>query len=708
MIVSAFIALGSIIRPIDLAVYKKFYLNQYLSNYSEQLNNNENDEINKEINDKIIFIDIPTTDDKDWLEKLRSDVAGLLFNIDSKVDSTESDLDKPVVILDIAFGSETVGLRPIKDAIMSLRDKKIKVYAPYELPPPNTNTTFKEHDKYQNKSLYNIYFEGQAKRLNTAFHNHIEVDGLLSYYSFERIENMMIESLPVRVAKDYNRIEKKADSTELDYTQYVVPLKLPFNPASRKEIYFVYTNDSSSTANNNFSNLKDSFDLSKKFIIIGTPKDQQEIGKDGGIKYLVPGPYIVATALIDQLHENKFTKPPYDNVVFQLILILFFAFFVCLIFAAIYKYIKKLQTSPSLIALLSWVLGVTIFFGLGYLLLEFVVIRPTLPAISMFWATLLAWHFTKKFLVTGIMEGSGKYDVFISYSRSKSEWVKKNLYSPLNELRKPDGSKLNIFFDEKSIGIGENFTTYYMRKIVDSKLFIPVMSQDYYGKNHCRNEMDIAVKRKVEKLIGIFMITFDYKHVPEEFTHINFVDLDKGVDFMSLLKKELIKLDNNQTSIESNSNEVNSNSIQIEDKSYSTEVDHIPKLVEKPSESNTIISKGDNLGIGNENKVWIDSKDLVEKGVESELLDKGIIIINNSAGELTLNASGVTLTINDKNNKKGKKNKKVKKEKIKTKKKRKKKDKKKAKKALEKKVIKHALKKIKKQLAKKAKKKRKK
>ena len=84
MIVSAFIALGSIIRPIDLAVYKKFYLNQYLSNYSEQLNNNENDEINKEINDKIIFIDIPTTDDKDWLEKLRSDVAGLLFNISLK------------------------------------------------------------------------------------------------------------------------------------------------------------------------------------------------------------------------------------------------------------------------------------------------------------------------------------------------------------------------------------------------------------------------------------------------------------------------------------------------------------------------------------------------------------------------------------------------------------------------------------------------
>jgi hypothetical protein len=546
MIISAFIAIASIIRPIDLAVYEKYYLNSYLSNYSDQLKVSENDDIDKEINDKIIFIDIPTTDDSDWLEKLRSNIADILLIIDSKVNSTMSDLDKPVVILDIAFRSETTGLRPIKDALMSLRDKKVKVYAPYKLPESKSNITFNEHDKDQNKSLYNIYFEGKGKRLNTAFHNHTEVNGLLSYYSFETLEDSIINSLPVKVANDYKRIEKNADLPEVEPIQYVVPLKLPFDPASTENIYYEYSNDSTFTSYKNFSSLIDTIDISKKFIIIGTPGDQLEIGKEGGSKFIVPGPYIVATALIDQLNGNKFTKPPYDNVVFQLTLIIFFAFVVCLIFAVIYKYIKKLQTRPSIIAILSWILGVSIFIGLGYLLLEFVIIRPTLPAISMFWAALLAWHFTKKFLVTGIMDGGEVYDVFISYSFGDSTWVKQNLFNPLNEFKKPDGEKLKIFFAEKSIGIGELFTTKYMRAIVDSKLFVPVMSQEYYKKNHCRNEMDLAVKRKIEKLINICIVTFDYKYVPEEFTNILLLDVKQQSNFMKTLQNEMVNEKQNQ------------------------------------------------------------------------------------------------------------------------------------------------------------------
>ena len=645
MIISALVANISIIRPIDLAVYEKYYLNTYLSNYSDELKETDkkevkdgNDDINSEIKDKIIFIDIPTYDDSDHLKKLRKNIADLLYVIDSKVDPNMSDLDKPVIILDIAFRNDPVGLDSIKSALMSLREKKVKVYAPYKLPEKkNTSITFSEHNKEQNKSLYNIYFEGRGKRLNTAFDNHLEVNGLLSYNSFETLGDSIIKSLPVQVAIDFNRNEKEIDTSK--QTQYVVPLKLPYYPSRIKDVYYEFSNDSTYISDINFSDLKDSVDISKKFLVIGTPNDLLEVGKEGN-KFLVPGPYVVALALIDQLNNNKFTKPPYDNVFSQFAIIIFFGFFVCLIFAAIYKYIKILQTKPYIIAILSWVLGASLFIYLGYLLLEFVVIRPTLPAISMFWAALLSWHFTKKFLVTGIMEGSGIIDVFISYSRSESEWVKKYLFKPLDELRKPDGKKFNIFFDEKSIGIGENFTSFYMRKIVDSKLFIPVMSEDYYKKNHCRNEMDLAVKRKVEKLINLCIVALDYKYVPEEFTNINFIDTTKQKDFISTIKNELFKDLENNPEESKNNNQV--------------EVVHEFE-VGKTNEASTLSENKQEF------KKELEAKKIVLSDTLDEETGKGIIIINNGKGHLTISAKGVTLTLNGKKEETEKKNKKNKK-----------------------------------------------
>ena len=84
-------------------------------------------------------------------------------------------------------------------------------------------------------------------------------------------------------------------------------------------------------------------------------------------------------------------------------------------------------------------------------------------------AGILAWRFALKFLVTGLAEGSAKYDAFISYSRQHSEWVVKNVYEPLKAMRKADGSELVVFFDRTEIGLGEAFTAKYMWAIVDSR-----------------------------------------------------------------------------------------------------------------------------------------------------------------------------------------------------------------------------------------------
>jgi hypothetical protein len=62
-------------------------------------------------------------------------------------------------------------------------------------------------------------------------------------------------------------------------------------------------------------------------------------------------------------------------------------------------------------------------------------------------AGILTWQFTLKFLASGVADGSGKYDAFISYSRQQSDWVVKNVYEPLKAMRKADGTPLSVFFD---------------------------------------------------------------------------------------------------------------------------------------------------------------------------------------------------------------------------------------------------------------------
>ena len=221
--------------------------------------------------------------------------------------------------------------------------------------------------------------------------------------------------------------------------------------------------------------------------------------------------------------------------------------FLVLIFSLIIKYIKKLQTHLFATAISSFIIGSMVIFLLFKMGLELDSSGNNLliqinSYISLFIASIIVWRYYAKFHITGIIEGGERYDVFISYSNADSQWVRQNLFNPLNELRKPDGSKLNIFFAENSIGIGEAFTLKYMKAIVDSKLFIPVMSKDYYAKNHCRNEMDLAVKRKIERLIDLCIIAFDFDYIPEEFRHINSIEINNQSDFIESIKQQLSRI----------------------------------------------------------------------------------------------------------------------------------------------------------------------
>ena len=278
--------------------------------------------------------------------------------------------------------------------------------------------------------------------------------------------------------------------------------------------------------------------MDKKILVVGDPNN--DIIAAGGD--IVPGPYVLTWAISDLLDENVRLNLPIENLYVVIGQMFFFAFFVVLIFALIYKYVKLLQTKPVIIAILSFLTGILFLFIYYKLILTFKSVIPVGQTVAaMLVSAGLSWRFAYKFLVTGVAEGAQKYDVFISYSRSQSDWVVKNVYEPLAAYRKPDGDKLNIFFDKKSIGIGEAFTSKYMWAIVDSKLFVPVVSDDYYGKNHCRNELDLAVNRNVEKKLTINMVAFNFEAVPEPYRTYNFLDINANPGFIESIKEGLSK-----------------------------------------------------------------------------------------------------------------------------------------------------------------------
>ena len=234
---------------------------------------------------------------------------------------------------------------------------------------------------------------------------------------------------------------------------------------------------------------------------------------------------MITWAINDQLKHDRQAKQPLNQPGLVLGQTLFFAAFTVLVFALLFKYVKRLQTKPILLTCLSVgiFLAALAMAGAAALTLNYVTpVSLTLFAIVL--AGILTWRFALTFLVTGLAEGCRELDAFISYSHQHGEWVVKNVYEPLKAMRKADGSELNVFFDRKGDGPGEAFTAKYCGDCQLAGVFIPIFSDDYYARAHTRNEMDMAYKRSVEKKIVILPVTHCAQPIPEIYSHLNFVD----------------------------------------------------------------------------------------------------------------------------------------------------------------------------------------
>ena len=505
------------------------------------------------LNKEIVFVNLKHPDTKAEMKDFilyRQSIIKLLNTIAAE---SKKEIGPKAVVLDIWFSKDTTELDNLKAALMDLKMLEVPVYAVYNINEHHTNIVdpdkmyFDESEEPHDTDLYNNYFSGPKgkPRGNGRYHTFFYPDkNVANYENKIYIKKSKSDKSPVLIESLVQRVAMDLSDADMSHIEKRIGSIVPYTSLTefKQNTYHFIPDPIKPTGSFEMLTGGPHIKLNQKIMVVGDAVSNIDM-IDNGVGGKIPGPYIVTRALSDLLSIKSIgsgLKLPLENFYMIIGQILFFSLFIVLIFALLFKYVKSLQTKPVVIAVLSFIITMVFFLVYGKLILLFNYIIPVGQTIvSVIIATFLCWRFAHKFLVTGVAEGAQKYDVFISYSRSQGDWVQKNLYEPLAAFRKPNGDKLTIFFDKKSIGIGEAFTAKYMWAIVDAKCFIPVISEDYYAKNHCRNELDCAIKRWVEKLIAIDAIAFSYKSVPEAYNSINFIDITVNPDFIEAIKAKL-------------------------------------------------------------------------------------------------------------------------------------------------------------------------
>lgn len=504
-------ALTNVWHRVDYAVYHRFYLPKEVP-----------------FSPAVVLVDMPRfrtpadhSDPTDWRLRL----ADLLNHI------AAGRLHPDVVALDVVFGNDPRGLPELSAAVDALRRSEVSVYAVVDPMEPNGGGTLLPWDKIwedQAASLYQDHLTGYGHtQINAPFM------GVLSYDPTMDLKlpdgsSMQLMALQVKVIADRNATPPPSARS------IVFPVASPAAVAAQT---YQFQHMPGLTSRGYFMQGADttSPDLANTIVLVGS------LGDDQPGQVSVAGPVLVASALSAELLGGVALQP-IDRPGLLIVEILVFAALTVALFALLFQYVKRLQTMPVLTATLAGMMAVAALAGVAAAGRALGFATPVgLALVAIVLAGIVTWHFALKFLVTGVADGSGQYDIFISYSRQQGDWVVANLLTPLKALRKPDGSPLSIYFDRESISIGEAFTTKYMWAIVDSKFFLPVFSPEYYAKNHCRNEIDLGYKRYVDKRIKLIPVALSLAAVPDIYTPLNIVLVDQDPAFFETIKKRLLQ-----------------------------------------------------------------------------------------------------------------------------------------------------------------------
>ncbi len=512
VLMAAFTALTTAWHRLDYAAYHRFYLPRAVP-----------------FSPGIVVVDLPRhrtpSEDADPTD-FRARLADLLTLLGAQPQPPDA------VVLDIVFTNDTRGLPPLLAALDSLTAHGIEVYAVVDPVERSGNATVSAEEVWKDhaKVIYQDHLSGYGHtRINSPYLGLLSYDTEFALTTADGSE-LALYALPLKVVLD--KTQKPAPAA-----QSLILALADSGEIAARTYRFEHAADSTSGGRFVQGAATAMPDVGDAIVLVGS------IEEDTPEEITVAGPIVVASALSAQLSGGP-TLQPNNKPAILIVQFLAFAALTAAVFALLFQYVKRLQTHPVLTALLSVVAALAALAGAGAVGMQLGFATPVgLTVIAILLAGALAYHYALKFLVTGMAEGSGKYDVFISYSRQQGDWVVANILEPLKAMRKADGSPLAIYFDKESISIGEAFTTKYMWAIVDSRFFLPVFSPEYYGKMHCRNEMDLGYKRAMDKRVALLPVALTLSAVPPIYAHLNIAIADQNAAFFDGLRKRLLEPD---------------------------------------------------------------------------------------------------------------------------------------------------------------------
>ena len=125
-------------------------------------------------------------------------------------------------------------------------------------------------------------------------------------------------------------------------------------------------------------------------------------------------------------------------------------------------------------------------------------------------------------------ENDFKYDVFVTYSRKDSLWVKSELLSLLRE------NQVKYCVDHEHFELGKVFVQSMVDSVYQSRKVLAVWSDGYASSRYCMQELDYAIQRSFQNSdCSVLVIRLDgtnRKQLPKPLRARTFLDYSDSVE----------------------------------------------------------------------------------------------------------------------------------------------------------------------------------
>lgn len=261
------------------------------------------------------------------------------------------------------------------------------------------------------------------------------------------------------------------------------------------------------------------------------------------------GTELIGWALNDQLSGAQYPSLLSDVGVL-LAMLLFTVVLAKALFWLLLRNLRRLRDKPWAIALIAGLFGVLILLALIAVLnlAGRYYTMVTLPLLQLLIVLGFASLYQRRQRLLEIRRQGGRsqyvqYDVFISYRSNYRDQVRQDLLQHLHALRRADGARLNVFFDNRKLHSGE-FEPQLAASIRESRVFVAFLTPNYFDPANpwCSREMQAAREAGCQLLL-VMAEGYNPQSPPDAFAwlrtlhHFNVQDADFADKFVREVRR---------------------------------------------------------------------------------------------------------------------------------------------------------------------------